>query len=137
MEWGLMVSMIFSGEQIRAARALARIDQIELAVQCGLSVETIKRLERIRGPIDANIRTLRAIDDAFRRIGITFNTGDEGATGVWLTNSTDGLVKIGRRASVCRMASGLRATRNCARWRATACMGWWIAALCKPPSSRV
>jgi transcriptional regulator with XRE-family HTH domain len=81
--------MVFSGEQIRAARALARIDQIELAGQCGLSVETIKRLERIRGPIDANIRTLRAIDDAFRRIGITFNTGDEGATGVWLTNSTE------------------------------------------------
>lgn len=81
--------MVFSGEQIRAARALARIDQIGLARQCGLSVETIKRLERIRGPIDANIRTLRAIDDAFRRIGIAFDTGDEGATGVWLTGSID------------------------------------------------
>lgn len=99
------MSVVFSGEQIRAARALARIDQIELARQCGLSVETIKRLERIRGPIDANIRTLRAINDAFRRMGIAFEMRGEGATGVWLTSSVDDV------ASVCAPVSYIGARR--------------------------
>jgi transcriptional regulator with XRE-family HTH domain len=70
-----------SGEQIRAARALARIDQSELARRCGLSLETIKRLERIRGPVDANSRTLRALIDAFSAIGVAFD-GCEESVGV-------------------------------------------------------
>ena len=37
-----------TGEQIRAARALGRIEQAELAKRSGLSLETIKRLERLR-----------------------------------------------------------------------------------------
>lgn len=73
-----------SGEQIRAARALARIDQAELARRCALSLETIKRLERIRGPVDANSRTLRAIFQVFEAMGIIFESGKDSGIGVRL-----------------------------------------------------
>lgn len=74
--------LTLTGEQIRAARALSRIEQAELARLSGLSLETIKRLERIRGPVDANARTLRAIQDAFATIGVQFDGDDSGRIGV-------------------------------------------------------
>lgn len=74
---------LLTGEQVRAARSLARIEQAELARRTQLSVETIKRLERIRGPVDANIRTLNAIGAAFEQIGIRFDTREGGGEGVW------------------------------------------------------
>jgi len=73
-----------SGEQIRAARALARIDQAELARRCSLSLETIKRLERIRGPVDANSRTLRALFEVFSAVGVAFDSCEDGGMGVCL-----------------------------------------------------
>lgn len=73
-----------TGEQIRAGRALARIDQSELARRCGLSLETIKRLERIRGPVDANSRTLRALVEVFSTMGVAFDSCEDGGTGVCL-----------------------------------------------------
>ena len=75
-------SLVLKGEQIRAARALARVEQAELAKLCALSLETIKRLERIRGPVDANIRTLNAIVTAFEEMGIRFDGCADGGTGV-------------------------------------------------------
>lgn len=74
--------LTLTGEQIRAARALSRVEQAELARLSGLSLETIKRLERIRGPVDANARTLRAIQDAFGNIGVQFEGDDTGKVGV-------------------------------------------------------
>lgn len=71
-----------SGEQIRAGRALARIDQAELARRCGLSLETIKRLERIRGPVDANSRTIRALVETFSAMGVVFDNCEDGGVGV-------------------------------------------------------
>lgn len=73
-----------SGEQIRAARALARIDQSELARNCGLSLETIKRLERIRGPVGANSRTLQALFEVFASMGVAFDSCADGGVGVCL-----------------------------------------------------
>lgn len=75
--------LMLTGEQIRAARALARIEQTILATRSGLSLETIKRLERIRGPVDANIRTLTAIADVFQAMGVVFESA-EGNLGVRL-----------------------------------------------------
>lgn len=74
--------LTLTGEQIRAARALSRIEQTELARLSGLSLETIKRLERIRGAVDANARTLRAIQDAFATIGVQFDGDETGKVGV-------------------------------------------------------
>ncbi len=71
-----------SGEQIRAARALSRIDQSDLAKRSGLSLETIKRLERIRGPVDANSRTLRALFEVFSGMGVAFDNCENGGVGV-------------------------------------------------------
>lgn len=75
-------SLMLTGEQIRAARALARIEQAELARRSSLSLETIKRLERIRGPVDANVRTLNAIFAAFEAIGVFFEGSADGGVGV-------------------------------------------------------
>jgi transcriptional regulator with XRE-family HTH domain len=74
--------LVLTGEQIRAARALTRINQAELAEACGLSLETIKRLERIRGAIDANIRTIKAIIQTFEAMGIKFDSWEGGGVGV-------------------------------------------------------
>ncbi len=71
-----------TGEQIRAARALSRIEQADLARRAGLSIETIKRLERIRGAVEANARTLRAIQDAFETLGVQFSGDQAGRIGV-------------------------------------------------------
>lgn len=76
--------LILSGEQIRAARALVRIDQLTLAQLCGLSLETIKRLERIRGTVEANVRTLAAIVSVFEELGVRFEALPEGRIGVSL-----------------------------------------------------
>ena len=76
-------SFMLTGEQIRAARALARIEQTDLAQRCGLSLETIKRLERIRGPAIANVSTLNAITRAFEALGIHFDARQDGAVGVF------------------------------------------------------
>lgn len=76
-----------SGEQIRAARALARIDQADLAKRCGLSLETIKRLERIRGPVGANSRTIQALFEVFAAMGVAFDNCEDGGMGVCLAPS--------------------------------------------------
>lgn len=78
-------NLFLTGEQIRAGRALARIDQADLAEAAGVSLETIKRLERIRGPVDAVTRTLVAICDSFLELGVVFDHGKHGAVGVRLT----------------------------------------------------
>lgn len=71
-----------TGEQIRAARALVRIEQAELARRSRLSLETIKRLERIRGPVGANTRTLTALAQTFQELGVSFEWTPGGGVGV-------------------------------------------------------
>lgn len=65
--------LLLTGEQIRAGRAILRLEQVELAKAASVSLETIKRLERMRGPVDANVRTLVAISAAFLRSGVVFD----------------------------------------------------------------
>ena len=72
-----------SGEQIRAGRAILRLDQASLAKGAGVSLETIKRLESMRGPVEANTRTVAAIAAAFQRLGVGFDAREQ-AIGVWL-----------------------------------------------------
>lgn len=71
---------MLTGEQIRAARALARMGQVELAQAAGVSAPTIKRLEGIAGPISANTSTEAAIREAFSAAGVIFlDPNGEGA----------------------------------------------------------
>lgn len=70
---------MLTGEVLRAARAMARLEQAQLAQAAGLSVETIKRLERIRGQINANVRTISALSEALRRSGISIERHADGS----------------------------------------------------------
>ena len=84
---------LVTGEQIRAARALLRLDQVELARRAGLSPETIKRLEAIRGPVAAQSRTVAALRDALASLGVDLFTRPDGSIGVRLTPMTAGCLE--------------------------------------------
>jgi len=75
---------MLSGEQIRAARAIARIEQTELATRAAVSVETIKRLEAIRGTVGAQMATVLAIRAALEAAGVEFIDANGGGPGVRL-----------------------------------------------------
>lgn len=68
---------VVTGEQLRGARAMARIEQAELARQAGVSVDTIKRLERTVGPISANVNTMAAIVTVLEAAGVEFTNGGQ------------------------------------------------------------
>lgn len=59
---------MITAAQLRAARALAGIDQRELAQKSGLSVPTIQRMEAsdgvIRGNVDSLMKLIEALDGA-------------------------------------------------------------------------
>lgn len=99
--------LMLTGEQIRAARALSRTEQNDLARLSGLSLETIKRLERIRGSVNANARTLRAIQDAFESLGVQFDGDDAGNIGVLRRFSAMRLTESSARPSDTALAPRL------------------------------
>ena len=74
---------MITSEQVRAARALLRWEQRDLAGASGVSLPSIKRLEAERGPLAAQVRTVDAIQGAFFRGGAEF-TNDGGLPGVRL-----------------------------------------------------
>ncbi|MET0294061.1 MAG: BLUF domain-containing protein [Phenylobacterium sp.] len=73
-----------TGEVLRAARAMARLEQVDLAAAAGVSVETVKRLERLRGPVNANVRTLEALTTALRGHDIAIRSYADGSVGLFL-----------------------------------------------------
>ena len=56
--------------QMRAARALAGIDQRQLAELSGVSLPTIQRMEASEGNVRGVIDTLTKVVEAFERSGI-------------------------------------------------------------------
>ena len=64
-------------EQIRAARALLRWDQKQLAVAADISVQTVKRIEGIPGKVSAYTGTVDAIEKAIEGAGVAFTNDDE------------------------------------------------------------
>lgn len=83
-------SLLLTGEQIRAGRAFLRIEQTDLAKAAGVSLETVKRLERMRGPVEANTRTVTAIGEAFYRWGVVFDLGHGTGPGLRLAQPEAG-----------------------------------------------
>jgi DNA-binding XRE family transcriptional regulator len=69
-----------TAEQLRAARAMLQMDQAELAKISGVSVETIKRLERQTGKLHAKIETISAIRKTFETRRVEF-LGDHDSVG--------------------------------------------------------
>lgn len=64
--------------QLRAARALAGVDQRQLAEQSGLSVPTIQRMEASNGLVRGNVDSLNKIIIALNKAGVELI--DEGVT---------------------------------------------------------
>ncbi len=76
---------MLTAEQLRAARAILRWEQSMVAEKAGVSVETIKRLERDDGPLGGTrAGTLHAIESVFRAAGIEFIPENGGGAGVRL-----------------------------------------------------
>jgi transcriptional regulator with XRE-family HTH domain len=79
---------VITAAQLRAARALAQIDQRELAERSGLSVPTIQRMESSDGVIRGNVDSLMKLIAALEALGIVLigdnATSDKGGRGVRL-----------------------------------------------------
>lgn len=76
------VQVAITSEQIRAARALLRWEQTDLAKASGLAVVTIQVIERRPGALRTRTTTLYALQDAFKRAGVEFLDEDNGGPGV-------------------------------------------------------
>jgi transcriptional regulator with XRE-family HTH domain len=62
-------------EQIRAARALLRLDQRDLAQQAGISVATLRRLEAENAVASVAPRTLSTVQRTLEAAGVEFIPG--------------------------------------------------------------
>jgi transcriptional regulator with XRE-family HTH domain len=69
--------MHITSEQLRAARALLRWEQKQLAEAAGVPLPTLKRIEAKPGPVSAHAKTLAALQSAAERAGIVFFNGGE------------------------------------------------------------
>jgi predicted transcriptional regulator len=69
-------SLEITSELIRAARALLRWEQRDLAQTSGVSLPTIKRLEGVPGRLAAHGSTVMALRRAFESAGIEFTNGN-------------------------------------------------------------
>jgi len=99
---------MITASQLRAARALANVDQRQLAELAGLSLPTIQRMEASDGVVRGNVDSLMKLIAALDAIGIELigeNAASHGGgRGVRLkaavTLRTDGSDKPGRVASM-------------------------------------
>lgn len=73
-----------SSEQIRAARALLRWEQKDLAAASKVSLPSIKRLEGQPGILAAQPRTVDALAAAIEAAGVEFIAENGGGAGVRL-----------------------------------------------------
>lgn len=81
---------MITSAQLRAARALAGIDQRQLAKKSGLSLPTIQRMEGSDGVIRGNVDSLMKLIGALDSAGIVLIgdgiASDSGGRGVRLKN---------------------------------------------------
>jgi transcriptional regulator with XRE-family HTH domain len=64
--------MLVIARQIRAARSLIGWEQYQLAVNAGIAISTVRRLEGLDGRIMAHFETIEKIQKAFELAGIEF-----------------------------------------------------------------
>jgi transcriptional regulator with XRE-family HTH domain len=76
---------ILSSELIRAARALLRWEQRDLATASSISLPTIKRLESQPGAVAAHASTLASLRRAIEDAGVEFIEENGGGPGVRLS----------------------------------------------------
>ncbi len=78
---------MISSEQVRAARALLRWEQKDLADASQVSLPSIKRLETQPGALAAQQRTIDAIVSALEKAGVIFVEENGEGPGVRLRKS--------------------------------------------------
>jgi predicted transcriptional regulator len=76
-----------TSEQIRAARALLRWEQRDLAEASGISLPSVKRLETQPGPLAAQERTITQLVTALEKAGVEFIAENGGGAGVRMRKS--------------------------------------------------
>jgi predicted transcriptional regulator len=67
---------LITGRQLRAARVLVGMEQIELAKRARVAVGTIRRMESFEGEIGARTGTLSLVKRALEKAGIEFLNDD-------------------------------------------------------------
>lgn len=83
--YGYERHMPISGNQIRAARALVNIEQVDLARLAGVSVNTIRNMESACAkPAAGRIDTLDKVVKALRTLGVLFIAENGEGAGVRL-----------------------------------------------------
>jgi transcriptional regulator with XRE-family HTH domain len=63
---------LLTGPQLRAARAMARMDQEELAKAAGVTGNTVRRLEAMEGRLRATTTTVDSLQRALETAGVVF-----------------------------------------------------------------
>jgi predicted transcriptional regulator len=81
-------ALVLGSELIRAARALLRWEQTDLAKASFVSLPTIKRLESKPGIMSAHMSTVAALRKALEAAGIEFIDENGGGPGVRLRKRT-------------------------------------------------
>lgn len=76
--------MTLTSEQVRAARALLRWEQRDLADASGVSLPSVKRLETQPGALAAQERTIVELRKALEKAGVEFIAENGGGPGVRL-----------------------------------------------------
>jgi transcriptional regulator with XRE-family HTH domain len=79
-----VLKLSLTSEQLRAARALLRWEQRNLAEASGVSLPTVKRLETQPGELAAQERTIVELRKALETAGIYFIAENGGGAGVRL-----------------------------------------------------
>lgn len=82
--------MALTSEQLRAARALLRWEQRDVADASKVSLPSIKRLEGKPGQLGAQDRTVEAIRSALEAAGVEFIPENGGGAGVRMAKRADG-----------------------------------------------
>ena len=80
----MKATFVITSEQVRAARALIRWEQRDLAESSKVSLPSIKRLETSPGQLSAQPRTVDAIRAALEAAGVIFVAENGGGPGVRL-----------------------------------------------------
>jgi transcriptional regulator with XRE-family HTH domain len=70
-----LIMALTTGPQLRAARALVRMEQERLAELASVAANTVRRIEAMDGPISANVTTIRRIERALEATGVEFIPG--------------------------------------------------------------
>lgn len=72
--------MLATGNQLRAARSLIGMEQADLALAAGVSINTIRLMEKRGGDtLTSSLTTVKKVQEALERAGVEFlNHGRQG-----------------------------------------------------------